>query len=230
VARAIPENRFADLVRVATQVFIERGYRLTQMADVAEALGVAKGTLYGYVESKEALFQLCLEHASGEEPIETPPVLPLPTPPRGALIQMLRASVGKRAPRRVLREALDRERAPDIRVELESILRELYDLTETYAVAIRLLESAASHMELSREWQTRGRQEARDLLERYLRSRIDAGQLRPAPDLRLAARFVIEVIATWAMHIKWDRFPQKFDPKAARDHVVEFLVRGLISD
>ena len=55
MARRIPESRFDELVRAATGVFIARGYRLTQMSDVAEAVGVAKGTLYGYVESKDAL-------------------------------------------------------------------------------------------------------------------------------------------------------------------------------
>ena len=35
----------------ATDVFIERGYRQTQMADVARAMGVAKGTVYLYVVS-----------------------------------------------------------------------------------------------------------------------------------------------------------------------------------
>ena len=74
MARRIPENRFDDLVDAATEVFIERGYRLTQMADIARAVGVAKGTLYGYVESKEALFELCLEHADRQSPLELPAV------------------------------------------------------------------------------------------------------------------------------------------------------------
>ena len=64
----------------------------------------------------------------------------------------------------------------------------------------------------------------------WLEARMRAGQVRPFPDPRLPARFVIESIATWAMHIKWDVSPQAFDEKAARDNVVEFLVRGLVAD
>ncbi len=41
MARTIPEDRFETLISAATEVFIARGYRLTQMADVAEAVGVA---------------------------------------------------------------------------------------------------------------------------------------------------------------------------------------------
>jgi len=48
MARTVPDDRLARLVECATQVFIEQGYRRTQMADVAKALGVAKGTLYHY--------------------------------------------------------------------------------------------------------------------------------------------------------------------------------------
>jgi AcrR family transcriptional regulator len=51
MARSIPAGRVEQLVDCATSVFIDRGYRRTQMADVADALGVAKGTLYLYVET-----------------------------------------------------------------------------------------------------------------------------------------------------------------------------------
>ncbi len=83
MARRIPEARFDEMVRAASEVFIARGYRLTQMADVAEAIGIAKGTLYVYVESKEALFALCLRHADRQGPVKQPDTLPVPAPARG---------------------------------------------------------------------------------------------------------------------------------------------------
>ena len=58
VTRHDPSTRLRELVRCATAVFIEQGYKGAQMEDVARALGVAKGTPYVYVESKEALFDL----------------------------------------------------------------------------------------------------------------------------------------------------------------------------
>ena len=66
--RRVPEHRIKDLFAAATAVFIEQGYRRTQMSDVARRLGVAKGTLYLYVESKEALFDAVLRNAAGEIP------------------------------------------------------------------------------------------------------------------------------------------------------------------
>ncbi len=81
MARRIPEDRFDELVRAATEVFIERGCRRTQMSDIAEAVGVVKGTLYGYVESKDALRLLCLVWASDPGPIPLPEMLPAAGPP-----------------------------------------------------------------------------------------------------------------------------------------------------
>jgi AcrR family transcriptional regulator len=74
VARRIPGDRFDALVRSATGVFIARGYRLTQMSDIAQAVGVAKGTLYGYVESTAALLLLCLRYADEKAPLGLPEV------------------------------------------------------------------------------------------------------------------------------------------------------------
>src|SRR6185503_6623676 len=98
MARAIPRDRLSRLVEVATAVFIEQGFRQTRMDDVAEALGVAKGTVYLYVESKEALFDLVCRSAdrSFERPIE----LPVKTPPAGATIQYIvdRLAAGQTMP------------------------------------------------------------------------------------------------------------------------------------
>ena len=83
--RRIPEDRFDHLVDAATEVFIQRGYRLTQMADVARAVGVAKGSLYRYVASKEALFALCLRYADHGPSVPRPAQLPIETPKPGQL-------------------------------------------------------------------------------------------------------------------------------------------------
>ena len=47
--------RRTALVAAAARLFAERGYHGTSMADLAEALGVQKGSLYSLTESKQAL-------------------------------------------------------------------------------------------------------------------------------------------------------------------------------
>ncbi len=229
MARHIPESRFSDLVDAATEVFITRGYRLTQMSDVAEAVGVAKGTLYGYVESKEALFALCLRWADHRGPVERPDVLPVPTPKPGALAAWAKQRLADESIPPPLAAALERDRADDPRAELEEVLRSYYRSNERYHRTIKLIDRAVDHPELGPIWQSAGREQIRVAMARYIESRIEAGQFRAVPHIRLAARMLIEIVATWAIHIHWDRNPEDFDPDEARENAIDFMVRGLIA-
>ncbi len=229
MARRIPEERFDELIDGATEVFIANGYRRTQMADVAEAVGVAKGTLYGYVEGKEALFWLCLLWADRSGSVERPESLPVPTPRTGELSARVKGRLTEESVPPALAAALARPRAPDARAELEAVLRELYAMLDRYHRAIKLIDRCVDHPELGHLWQTLGREQSRAALARYLEKRIRAGQVRRVPNLRLAARLVIETLTTWAVHIRWDRCPEDHDPDEARENAIEFLVRGLLA-
>jgi len=44
-------DRLEHVVQAGAEVFARRGYRRTQMADVAAAMGVSPGNLYNYVDS-----------------------------------------------------------------------------------------------------------------------------------------------------------------------------------
>ena len=49
------EERWVELVEVATQVFYERGYDGASLQDIADRLGMLKGSLYYYIHTKEDL-------------------------------------------------------------------------------------------------------------------------------------------------------------------------------
>src|SRR5437016_10656592 len=51
------DARPGEIVAAALEVFGERGFAATKLADVARHAGVTKGTVYLYFESKEALFK-----------------------------------------------------------------------------------------------------------------------------------------------------------------------------
>src|SRR5688572_16792721 len=89
MSRKRPAGRLEHLLDCATRVFITRGYRRTQMADVAREMGVSAGALYGYVESKEALFHLLVDRAFTGGPAD-PPALPVRTPAPGETLARLR--------------------------------------------------------------------------------------------------------------------------------------------
>lgn len=226
--RTIPESRLKDLVACATRVFIEQGYRQTQIADVAAELGVAKGTVYLYVESKEALFAAAVRWADAEAPGISELDLPLPTPAPEVLPRELAARLAREAIPASLRAALARERADDPRAELAQIVRDLYAISSRHRTAIKLLDRCGrDHPVLSSEYYGRGRFAQLQLLHELLDARIRTGQLPPVDDVAVAARFLIETVATWAVHIHWDPAPQAIDPESAERMVVELVVRAL---
>lgn len=231
MARAIPPDRFRQLIDCATHVFIERGYAHTQMADVAEAMGIGKGTLYLYVESKEALFDLVVRSADAEHPPTTPLQLPLPTPRPGATLQHVRKRVSKQAPLQALLAALARKRVADPRAELTEIVREMYRTLSTNRRAIKLMDrSAQFHPELAAVWFTGARGALMKALAAYLESRIKLKLFRSVPDTEVAARVILETIVTWAVHRHWDPSPQAIDDRIAEDTVVQFIVGGLLKE
>lgn len=231
MARAIPPDRFHDLVEAATAVFLEQGYRRTQMADVAARMGVAKGTLYLYVESKDALFDAVLRHADSAERIALPAELPAPTPPPGETLEMVRKRVAREASLPLLSAALERQRVADVRGELEGIVRELHALLYRHRVGIKLLDRCArDHPELAGVWYGTGREGALALLERYLADRIRRRRLLPVDDPAVTARIVLETVVFWAVHRHWDPSPQAIEERPAEDAVVQFVLRALCKE
>lgn len=230
MARETPPDRIADLVRCAAQVFIAQGYRRTQMADVAQALGVAKGTLYLYVESKDALFDLVLRNADAAH-VENPPALPVRTPRPGETLRWVRARLAvDRAPQALV-AALGARSPRDARAELEAIAQQLYDTLARNRVGIKLLDSSArDHPELAALWFAGARSGLLELLTQYLTRRFRQGRLVPAPDPAVAARLVIETLVFWAVHRHWDPAPQPVDEALARETAVHFVVRALAKE
>src|SRR5690242_18466094 len=55
--RKPPETRRSDIISAALRLFAAKGFAATRLDDVAEAAGIAKGTVYLYFETKEELFR-----------------------------------------------------------------------------------------------------------------------------------------------------------------------------
>lgn len=60
------EQRWAELIEAATRVFFEKGYEAASLQDIAERLGMLKGSLYYYIHSKADLLHDVLSEAHQE--------------------------------------------------------------------------------------------------------------------------------------------------------------------
>jgi len=231
MARSIPAGRLEQLVDCATRVFVAQGYRRTQMADVAAALGVAKGTLYLYVESKEALFDLVVRYADAEPPFKDRPELPVRSPKPGATLEYVRQRLAQNQPLSSLSTALARQRVADVGAEIEAIVAELYTGMARNRRGLKLLDESAPDMpELAALWFEGARGGLIANLARYLEDRARRGKLRSLPDTAVAARFVIETVVFWAVHRHWDPHPQVVEEDVAQRTVVQLIRDALVKE
>jgi AcrR family transcriptional regulator len=75
------DEKKKKILKAAIDVFAEKGYHVTRMADVAEGAEIGKGTIYEYFSSKEELFVELfkfvmanpLDSLSQKWPLDTPP-------------------------------------------------------------------------------------------------------------------------------------------------------------
>ncbi|MFN8543730.1 MAG: TetR/AcrR family transcriptional regulator [Candidatus Binatia bacterium] len=231
MARRIPDDRFEQLVECATRVFIEEGYRRTQMADVAKAMGVAKGTLYAHVESKEALFDLVTRCADGDEWRSAPPSFPVRTPKPGATLRYVRTRLAQNRVIPALANARAHKPGTNAPEELEAIVRELYAQLARNRCGIKLLDrSARDYPELAALWFEGARGGLLAQLSSYLEARIEQGALRSVPNVKAAARLILETTVYWAVHRHWDSRPDPIPDDVACDTVVQFVVRALAKE
>ena len=83
MARSRPPDRFQQLWDAALRVFGSKGLRRARMADIAREMGVSPGSLYNYVESKEALFAWLVDRGGEAGPVAAPASPPASDPGAG---------------------------------------------------------------------------------------------------------------------------------------------------
>lgn len=61
---ARPRDKRDRIIEAAIMVFHEHGYERARISDITDSLGIAKGTLYLYFQSKKELLLACLVYAN----------------------------------------------------------------------------------------------------------------------------------------------------------------------
>jgi AcrR family transcriptional regulator len=225
--RPLPEDRLEDLIAAAAAVFSRRGYRRTQMAEVAREMGVSPGNLYNYVEGKDALFHLVLRRGLGERPGEQPPELPV----TGASVEVTAHWVARRLdfvsdfPK--LEAAFARTSPSDPRAELEAVVGELYDALARLRLGADVLERSTEDLpELARIFAGR-RRELFARYERYLKQRAGEGSLR-VEHPQAVAHLLVELCSWAARRRPHDPDATHISDAVARQAVCRFATNALL--
>lgn len=226
----ISGKRLRELVDAALDVFSRQGYERSQVADVAKVMGVSAGTIYLYVESKEALFDLVIRHTAAEDAEWLDDIeIPVPTPAPGSTVEFLRQVFGRKGQWPLLETALQSRVATDIRAELEGVVREQYRLmTRHRAGLVLLMRSALEFPGLAEVFILGLRKRLLDGLGRYLTARIAAGQLRPLSDVAATAAVMTQTIAWANLQRPFDPGLNVFTEQGVENATVDLIVSGLL--
>ena len=228
MARPRSPHVLSRLQVAALRVFARQGLKHTRMSDIAKEMGVAQGSLYNYVESKDALFFWLVDR--GLDLGETPDLgaLPLRAPKPEALLRRVREQIGQAFALPHLDAALRRPRADDVEAELAAIVEELYARTlATRLQAAALERSALDVPELFTLFFIHVRRGLLTRLSQYIDRRIRSGQFAQIPDPSVAARFVLETITFFGRHRFSDPDLQPGDENTVKRTMVQLIVRSL---
>lgn len=211
--RTAPPDRLEKLLAVAAAAFVRDGFRLTQMDDIADTLGISKGTVYRYVDSKETLLGAVLMY------VDRPEALPVDLPLTSLSLTNIADDVAG-----VLAEALrgsllaitlaDPVPVEVVGDEAEALVLDLFEMMARNRTSIMVLDRCAAELpQLTREWFDGGRYTAVDMWCEYLWLRASALALPGEVDF--LARTIVETIALWAVKMPWDPAPRPYDRTTA---------------
>lgn len=227
----ISGKRLRELVEAAFDVFCRQGFERSQVADVAKVMGVAVGTVYLYVESKEALFDLVVRHTTMEDPEWLDTIeIPVTTPEAGSTTKYLSEVFGREGQWPKLEAALKKKKATDIRSELTEVVQEQYGLMKKHRRGlVLLLRSALEYPGLADVFVLGLRKRLLETLQKYIDLRIKGGQLTAPKNVMASAAVLTQTIA-------WANLQRPFDPgltalteQAVEDATVDMLVNGLLN-
>jgi AcrR family transcriptional regulator len=225
--RPQPEDRLEDVVRAGSVVFARRGYRRTQMADVAREMGVSPGNLYNYVEGKDALFYLVLRRMLGEGPGDHPLELPV----TGASVPVTAEWMAKRldfvSDFPELETAFARRRPASQATEVEAIAGELYDVLARMRLGVDMLERSVEDLPELAVVFGGVRRELFARYERWLRQRAKAGTIR-VEDPQAWAHLIVEMCSWAARRRPNDPDAAGISESAARRAVSRFVASALV--
>ena len=209
MVRSIPSTRMADIAEAARRTFLATGYRRTQVADVARAVGLSPAAVYRHVESKDALFHL----AFVESVDDLGPYVATPAP--GETVELIGARLRRAS---LLRRATEVRAVPgdDAFEDLRSIITELYrSVAANWELLALVQASAQDRPDIAERYYRTGRRGGTADLAGVIADRVADGSFRSLGDPMLVALQIRELCAWFGWHRRPDPDSDPIDDDAA---------------
>jgi AcrR family transcriptional regulator len=219
---------YEEFIFTVQRYFIEYGYKCTRIDDIAMEAEVPKGTVYCYVQSKEALFWLALRWAGAtftarphrSRPIQAPSRRSIQRHVLKLLEQILEPPpINTAPPPRPLEEA---------RAEFRAVLLQIYTRLFENRTAIRLIQRCAhEHPALQDLFMQPRKKAAVVQLAQFLE--VHQEYLRRHAQPEVVARTVYATIAFMAVYRKWHAAEIMIRrTREMRDTLLDTLADGML--
>lgn len=195
------EQKKALIIKAAAQVFADRGFSGTVMADIADQAGIGKGTLYEYFDSKEDLFFAVFEWFTQETEAAAK-----------VSISALGGSVSER-----------------LAVLSESVMQSWLEMKDLFTLVMEFWAASASSQMKQRfkGYFRQAYEDFRRIVAALIREGIEHGEFQEdtVPESVAAA-----LVGTWDALLLQAWFDETFDPLTTARNFVAVLIRGLAAE
>lgn len=194
-------SRIHTILDAATSLFLKQGYSKTQISHISKSIGVSVGTIYhdfaGKKEIMHFVLKCTLEPDFINKDLKYPITDELFDGLENEIISAFKISAESFSEN--IKYAADT-------YSFENLISDAFDLLAHYAVISLFIEK--NYMDcpvLSKHYRIY-RKNFFDIMIKYIKSFIKKGVLRPLKDVELSTRLIIEILAWWAMDMRFIAF------------------------
>jgi AcrR family transcriptional regulator len=193
------KEKRTQIIKAAAQVFAQKGYAGTVIAEIAACAGIGKGTVYEYFDSKEDLFFAVFEWYMEES---------------GSAAMVSISALGGPASARL--------------TTLSDSLMKTWskEMKEAYSLVMEFWSASASSQMRQRfkDAFSQAYADFRGIVSSLIRDGIERGEFRPDIDPEPIAA---ALVGTWDALLLQAWFDPVFDPVDAAKHFMDVVISGL---
>ncbi len=193
------DERLPRILDAASRLFILTGFQQTQINHIAKAAKISVGSVYTLFSSKQAIFSFALKCTIDPTFIDRQFELPITE----RLFINLEAEVAETF--ETISSQLS-EHLNDRTYLFHDALSDAFDIISRYAAGCLMLEkNPDEHREMTRKY-IRYREVFHHTLLSYVQRYMEEGQVRRLEQPALSVKFMVESLAWWGMHVRYDVF------------------------
>lgn len=193
-------QRINSIREAATTLFLQEGYKKTQISHIAKAIGVSVGTIYHDFTGKREIMHFVLKCTITpefiEQEFERPITDDLFTGLEDEIIATFEATW----------EELSANLSHIEEYSFEALISDAYDLLSRYAVGCLFIEKNQSDVKRLTEYYKSYRKRFFEIMTQYVNGFIEHGVIRPLEHVELSTSLMIEILTWWAMDRRYISF------------------------